>query len=161
MTTSKNLSSDLIAISSDTSLDINEAVNAALSQFGIMLINARKKIKSQAAAIHPDLQITGFKALTIIFKFESISQVMLAQEIGIDKAVMSRTIKQLEELSLIMRSKDPLDRRSSLIMLTADGVSHMETNREQGRQEVFKNMSTWDLEEINRFTDLLSRLNKE
>lgn len=129
-------------------------------QFGTMVIKARTSIRNRAAAIHPDLQPLGFKVLTVLAQSGPMQQVALADEVQTDKAMMSRTIKQLEGLGMVTRTADPSDGRAMLVAMTPEARSRYDSTLSQARRLLFDRLSTWDIGEVRRFADLLARLNE-
>ena len=61
-----------------------------------------------------------------VFENEGTSQEDLAALLFVDKAVVTRTMKLLEEKNLIYREKDAVDRRMKRIYLTEFGRSQQE-----------------------------------
>ena len=139
---------------------MGEVIGEVEKQFGDMVVHARNNIRARAAAIHPDLQPTGFKVLTILSHSGPLQQVSLAHEVGIDKAAMSRTIKLLEALGLVTRSADPGDGRALLVSMTPEARRRHDSALLHARQLLFDRLSTWDVGEVRRFADLLARLNE-
>jgi DNA-binding MarR family transcriptional regulator len=136
------------------------AIRAAEIELGTMLVKTRKSLKTRAAAIHPELQPMGFKVLMLLSLSGPVQQVALTHEVGTDKAVMSRTIKQLETLGLVARTADPTDGRGLLVAMTPDALARYSATQSQARQLLFDRLSTWDIEEVRRLADLLARLNE-
>lgn len=139
---------------------MGEVIGEVEKQFGTMVVNARNNIRARAAAIHPDLQPTGFKVLTILSHSGPVQQVALAHEVGTDKAVMSRTIKQLVALGLVTRTADPGDGRALLVAMTPEARTRFDKTMLQARRLLYDRLSTWDVGEVRRFADLLARLNE-
>ncbi len=52
---------------------------------------------------------------------EGVTQLALAQSLGIEMPSLTRTLKQLEELSLISRQVDNNDKRSKKLYFTKEG----------------------------------------
>lgn len=142
-----------------TGQDLPGAIADVEKQFGAMVVKTRNSIRKRAAAIHPELQPMGFKVLTILARSGPAQQVALAQEMAADKAVMSRTIKQLEELGLVSRIADPSDGRAMLVDMTADTQRKYDASLSHARRLLHERLATWDAGEVRRFADLLGRLN--
>lgn len=137
-----------------------QAIADVQKQLGTMLVKAGDSIRSRALAIHPDLQAMGFKVLTILSQSGPMQQVALAHKAGTDKAVMSRTITQLESLGLVARTADPSDGRALLVTITPEAQRRLEANTLVARKVLFDRMSSWNVGELHRFADLLARLNQ-
>jgi len=137
-----------------------QAIRAAEIELGTMLVKTRKSLKTRAAAIHPELQPMGFKVLMLLALSGAVQQVALTHEVGTDKAVMSRTIKQLEALGLVTRTADPSDGRGQLVVMTPEAQARYAATQSHARQLLFDRLSTWDVDEVRRLADLLARLNE-
>lgn len=128
-------------------------------EFSTLVIRARTAIRRRALSIHPDLQPLGFKVLSILVREHSRHQVGLAEELEVDKATMSRTIKQLECQGLVERVSDPADGRAMLVSITESARSRFSASGSRSRSMLRERLATWDTEEIRLFSELLSRLN--
>lgn len=141
-------------------LAMTQAINDVEAQFGVMVIKARNSIRTRAAAIHPDVQPMGYKVLTILARSGPLQQVHLAEEVRTDKAMMSRTVKQLECLGFVTRTTDPSDGRAMLVGITIEGRSRFDATHDAARQLLHDRFSVWDVTEVQRLADLLARLNE-
>ncbi|MCQ9162601.1 MULTISPECIES: MarR family winged helix-turn-helix transcriptional regulator [unclassified Arthrobacter] len=139
---------------------LQDAIRDVERQFGIMIIKTRKSIISRAAAIHPELQPMGFKVLTILSQSGPIQQIALAHKVDADKAAMSRSIKQLEELGLVARTPDPSDGRAHLVAMTDQAHTRFDATQAQARKVLYDRLAEWDTGEVRRFAELLDRLNE-
>lgn len=144
--------------------ELGQAMAAAIGevelQFGSLIVSARASIRNRAAAIHPELQPTGYKVLTLLAQHGARQQVELAVELQTDKAMMSRTIKQLGEFGLVACTADPNDGRAKLISITEDARAKYETTIAESRRLLYDRLGTWDQAEVERFAELLARLNE-
>lgn len=137
-----------------------EAIGEVEQQFGTLIVSARASIRNRAAAIHPELQPTGYKVLTLLSHHGARQQVELAEELQTDKAMMSRTIKQLGEFGLVACTADPNDGRAKLISITAEARAKFEVTTAESRRLLYDRLGTWDQAEVERFAELLARLNE-
>ncbi|MBM6623392.1 winged helix-turn-helix transcriptional regulator [Micrococcaceae bacterium RIT802] len=136
------------------------AIGEVERQFGTLIVSARASIRNRAAAIHPELQPTGYKVLTLLAQQGARQQVELAAELQTDKAMMSRTVKQLGEFGLVECTADPHDGRAKLISITEDARAKYETTIAESRRLLYDRLGTWDQAEVERFAELLARLNE-
>lgn len=141
-----------------------DAYSAVISevekQFAAMVARARRNTKFRACGVHPELQPLGFRTLVLLAKEGPQNQGLLAEHLGSDKTVMSRTIKHLEHLELVSRSVDPRDGRVHVVSLTEDARSRLEANLDKTRRTLHDRLSQWELEEVERFAGLLGKLNE-
>jgi DNA-binding MarR family transcriptional regulator len=63
----------------------------------------------------------GYQVLTLASQLEPRRQLTLAQELDIDRTVMTYLLDDLEQAGLVERRPDPADRRARLIMVTETG----------------------------------------
>lgn len=129
-------------------------------QFATMFVNARNSLRARAAAINPQLSPIGYKVLAIIWRDGARQQGCVAEEMDIDKALMSRTIKQLEQFGLVERSIDPSDGRAMLVSMTAQARESFHATVARARSVLHDRLADWDIDEVRRFTDLLAKLNE-
>lgn len=128
-------------------------------EFSIMVVNARNAIRRRALSIHPELQPLGYRVLSILVRQQAQQQIVLAEELQVDKATISRTIKQLQAQGLVTRVADPNDGRAMLVSITDAAAEAWFASGAQARELLRERLSQWDPEEIRRFSDLLGRLN--
>lgn len=128
-------------------------------EFSIMVVNARNAIRRRALSIHPELQPLGYRVLSILVRQQALQQIVLADDLQVDKATMSRTIKQLQAQGLVTRVADPNDGRAMLVSITDAAAEAWFASGTQARTLLRERLSQWEPEEIRRFSDLLGRLN--
>jgi DNA-binding MarR family transcriptional regulator len=68
----------------------------------------------------------GHQVLEAATRQPPVSQSVIAQEIGIDRTVMTYLLDDLEREGLLTRKPDPADRRSRQVVATAKGVERLE-----------------------------------
>lgn len=141
--------------------DMAEAIKVTQQQIGTLLVRARKSIAVRAATIHPDLKPMAFSAMMLLSRCGPMHQVKLAQQLDTDKAVVSRLLKQLEELGLISRTADPADGRAMIVALTPEAHERYNSTQAGARQLLFDRLSQWEIAEVLRLADLLARLNED
>ncbi|GAA1498444.1 MarR family transcriptional regulator [Paeniglutamicibacter kerguelensis] len=128
-------------------------------QFSIMAVKARTAIRKRALEIHPELQPLGYRVLSILVRQQAQQQIVLASELHVDKATMSRTIKQLQSQGLVTREPDPSDGRAMLVSITDTAREAWNASGARARSLMRERLANWDPSEIRRFADLLARLN--
>jgi DNA-binding MarR family transcriptional regulator len=67
----------------------------------------------------------GYQVLVAAAAGGSSSQLALAQQLGVDRTVMTYLLDELEGAGLVGRSPDPTDRRVRRITLTAEGQARL------------------------------------
>ncbi|PRY35824.1 MarR family winged helix-turn-helix transcriptional regulator [Umezawaea tangerina] len=68
----------------------------------------------------------GHQVLEAATRQPPVSQSVIAQEIGIDRTVMTYLLDDLEREGLLTRRPDPADRRSRQVVATDKGVQRLE-----------------------------------
>lgn len=150
----------MLASPSQSADAYSQVVSEVEKQFTTMVIQARKNTRNRAVAVHPELQPHGFRVLMALAKEGPQNQGLLAEQTGSDKTVTSRTIKHLESLDLVSRSVDPRDGRVHVVSLTEDARARLDRNLATSRRTLHDRLSQWDLEEVERFAELLAKLNE-
>lgn len=128
-------------------------------EFSTMVIMARQAIRRRAASVHPELQPLGYKVLSLLVREHAQQQIILAEELQVDKATMSRMVKWLEAQGLVTRVPDPNDGRALLVSITESARAGVLESSAASRQLLRNRLNSWEPEEIRRFADLLSKLN--
>jgi DNA-binding MarR family transcriptional regulator len=67
----------------------------------------------------------GYQVLAASARGEAGSQLALAQQLGVDRTVMTYLLDDLERSGLLERKPDPADRRVRRIVLTDEGIARM------------------------------------
>lgn len=67
----------------------------------------------------------GYQVLVAAATGGSSSQLALAQQLGVDRTVMTYLLDELEGAGLVERKPDPADRRARRITLTDDGQARL------------------------------------
>ena len=128
-------------------------------EFTTTLLRARQTLMQRAKAIHPELQAPGYRILAILVHHDSQQQGFLAESLQLDKATISRLVKQLETQGLITRAADPKDGRAQLVSITERARDAWYASGQAQRQRLRDKLEDWSTEDVQRFADLLHRLN--
>lgn len=83
----------------------------------------------------------------------------LAQAFGLDPSTITRQVQALERVGLAARSPDPVDRRASILDLTAEGREVLERTREHRRRRLEQILSDWSDEDRAELGRLLEKFN--
>ena len=101
----------------------------------------------------------GYQVLASAAQDRAGNQAVLAQQLGIDRTVLTYLIDDLEQLGLVERRPDPLDRRSRRITATAKGAAVF-TERQEALQHVEEHLLSCLGDDAPTFRLLLRRLSK-
>jgi DNA-binding MarR family transcriptional regulator len=74
---------------------------------------------------------------------------------------VSRQVRQLEDLGLVVRSKDPIDGRAILLEVTEAGVDALQRMREEWRKTVAELLEPWPPKDREILGELLERFTLE
>jgi DNA-binding MarR family transcriptional regulator len=72
----------------------------------------------------------GYQVLTIADTGACRNQARLAEQVGMDRTMMTYLIDDLERHDLVQRRPDPADRRSRQVLITEPGSKLLRTTRE-------------------------------
>lgn len=98
--------------------DIDDALAEFQGQLNLIFARARSLWKESASRIHPELQPSGYKLLTFIARAGTANAHKLAEQFEMDKSVVSRQVRMLEDLELIESRPDDQDGRQRVLTAT-------------------------------------------
>jgi DNA-binding MarR family transcriptional regulator len=119
----------------------------------------RAYVKASDHALH-DLPggPRGYQVLTAAVGDPPRNQGAIAEELGMDRTVLTYLIDDLERLELVARRPDPADRRSRLVSATARGRTEWQRRRDALREVEEHVLSPLPAEDTGVFLGLLRRL---
>lgn len=135
-----------------------EAVRALEAEFSELFTHVRRLFAENANRLSPGLLPGAYKVFSTIVRREQVTLSALAEAMHTDKGQLSRTVRELEELGLVMRTPDPADGRSSLISPTADGLRRLREVRAPRENALSNALDRWDVDDIRDLTRLLRAL---
>jgi len=134
------------------------AVRALEAEFSELITHFRRLIMENANRVSPGMLPGAYKALTTIARCEQVTASALAERMLMDKGQISRTVRELEDLGLIVRTPDPRDGRSSLLQLTPLGSERLAAARAPQEGMLLSTLHDWNLTDIGNLTRLLHAL---
>ena len=135
-------------------LDLNRYVPALLAFID-------NKLSAHAAKLYKDqfnTTLTEFRILTMLAVEPNINAHRIIELIGLDKAGVSRTIKQLHEKALLIVTPDPQDLRSNTLQLTASGQALYDEVLIAAQEREQKLLAEFNHMEIENLIYLLNKL---
>ena len=135
-------------------LDLNRYVPALLAFID-------NKLSAHAAKLYKDqfnTTLTEFRILTMLAVEPNINAQRIIELIGLDKAGVSRTIKQLHEKALLIVTPDPQDLRSNTLQLTASGQALYDEVLIAAQEREQKLLAEFNHMEIENLIYLLNKL---
>jgi DNA-binding MarR family transcriptional regulator len=108
----------MVASEALASADVDGALADLQTHLNLIFARTRTLWKESAARIDPELQVGGYKLLTFIDRAGTANAHELAERFEIDKSVISRQVRMLEELELIESRPDERDGRLRVLTAT-------------------------------------------
>jgi DNA-binding MarR family transcriptional regulator len=100
------------------SQDVDSALGDLQTHLNLIFARTRTLWKESAARIDPELQVGGYKLLTFIDRAGTTNAHELADRFEMDKSVISRQVRMLEDLNLIESRPDERDGRLRVLTAT-------------------------------------------
>jgi DNA-binding MarR family transcriptional regulator len=106
------------------------------SSAGHMLRRAHQRYQSVFQDCAAGLGLTGpqFAALLRIAERGRVTQNLLGRLAAMDSATVQGVVRRLEARGLVQGASDPLDRRTRVLTITADGAQVLQAAEEAGRR---------------------------
>ncbi|WP_173922991.1 MarR family winged helix-turn-helix transcriptional regulator [Agromyces sp. Marseille-P2726] len=136
----------------------DDEIASVEEQLRLLFVRARAVWKEAAEAVHPDLQPVGYKILSVVVHRGRAHARTIAEVLELDKSVVSRQVKHLEELGLVVSVPDPDDGRARFIEPTPVAVAKVGDRRSRLQQRFHAQLSTWSSDDVARLATLLERL---
>lgn len=135
-----------------------EAVRALEAEFGELINRFRRIILENANRVSPGMLPGAYKVFTTIVRREQVTLSALAETLMADKGQISRTVRELEQLGLVERTRDPDDGRSSLLSPTPKGLERLAAARAPQESTLVDALEDWPVDDIRNLTRLLHAL---
>lgn len=135
------------------------AIAGLETQLAQLFSAGRRFLQDRAVAVHPELSPGAYKVVSTLALGGPTHSGRLAAELGVDKSVISRVIRQLEDWGLVERGVDPDDGRAFLIAATPAAVQKVNAVREDSRARMHRSLADWAEADLEHLTELLARLN--
>ncbi|GAB3601300.1 MarR family winged helix-turn-helix transcriptional regulator [Microbacterium tumbae] len=113
----------MVTAEADVPTDVDGALADFQGHMNLIFARARSLWKESAARVHPELQVSGYKLLTFIDRAGSANAHLLAERFEMDKSVISRQVRMLEELGLLESRPDERDGRLRVLTATSSAVA--------------------------------------
>jgi DNA-binding MarR family transcriptional regulator len=138
---------------------VEEAIGAVEEQMGELAGHIRASIRDTALRIDPALAPFGLKMLRVLARCGPTHASVAADLLFVDRSVVSRQAKQLQELGLIELQTDPSDGRARFLALTPEAAEKLKAARATDTLLSHNRLSTWAIEDLHRFAGYIARLN--
>lgn len=137
------------------------AIASVEDQFSVMFRRLKSGMRQRAERVHPDLPVPGFMILSLLERKGPVHAGQLAELLQMDKSIVSRQARWLEEMGLLERQQDQADRRATIFALTEDARERVAAVRASERGALYTQLRTWELADLHRLAELLGLLNDE
>lgn len=134
---------------------MDETIAAVEEQLAVLYGRVRLLWKDGAAHIHPDLKPVGYKILSTIVRHGETTASVLIELLEIDKAVVSRQLRMLEEIGLVVSRADERDGRSRLLSATPDAIERVRAARKAYQDRLRGLLRSRSRDELTVFASML------
>lgn len=128
-------------------------------ELGVLFRRAHALSAHMGHRTHPELEPGAYGLLVRIDRAAPVRPSDLAAYLGVGKATISRQVKMLDELGLVDRKPDPLDRRAHLLVLTEEGRRRLGRARGARRRRLHMLLAAWPEEDVRLLARMLRRFN--
>lgn len=135
------------------------AIASVEEQFGAMYRHVKASMRRRAGQVHPELQVMGYLILSTLDLCGPTHAGVLAERLDIDKGLLSRQIKLLEELGLLERESDPTDKRAVFVSASPAAAKSVNKVRSADRSVLHEQLRDWAIEDLEKLAELLGRVN--
>ncbi|TFD85993.1 MarR family winged helix-turn-helix transcriptional regulator [Cryobacterium serini] len=142
-----------------TIITTDAAVAAVEEQMTVLAGNIRASMRDTALFIDPALQPFGLKLLRTLERCGPTHAGALAENLVVDKSIISRQARALHDLGLIKTQTDDDDGRVKYFALTPLAVKKLAEVRASKSTRLLGRLQNWSGDDLTRFAELLARLN--
>jgi len=143
------------------SQDADSALGDLQTHLNLIFARTRTLWKESAARIDPALQVGGYKLLTFIDRAGTTNAHELADRFEMDKSVISRQVRMLEDLHLIESRPDERDGRLRVLTATASAraaLSGLRRDHGERMRTVMAELSPDEIRAASKAFRLLSEI---
>jgi DNA-binding MarR family transcriptional regulator len=139
--------------------EAEEALHAVEAQMSVLGQRIRAVTRAAALTIDPALPPFGLKVLRLLKRNGPTHAGVVADQLDVDRSVVSRQAKQLEELGLLEFRTDEKDGRARFLALTPRAIERMAELGWGDRTPLFETLASWSTEDLLQFARYIERLN--
>lgn len=149
-----------MAAVSETPGSIDDAIADVEEQLSVAFGRARQMWKESAAQIHPDLQPVGYKILGTIVRLGTTNAQTLSSLLEVDKSVVSRQVRVLEDIQMVTSRADEADGRARVLSPTQQAVEKVRVVRSRQQKLLRDLLRSRPEDELRAFASMLHLLNE-
>jgi DNA-binding MarR family transcriptional regulator len=105
-------------------------------------------------------QASALDLLQIVAELERARPSEIAERQQVHPSLVTRQLRELEDLGYVLVSEDPADRRAWLVTLTRAGAAETRRLQQVGIDQFAKFVADWEPEEVQTLTALLEKLER-
>lgn len=137
----------------------DDSIAVVEEELGILFNRARSRLRSRAARIHPSLQPVSYTILNELVRRGPTHTTSLADSLLMDKSAVSRQIKAMQRLGLIIREIDESDRRAAFLVASPTAIARVNAIRADDQATLYAGLRDWPLDDVAMLAKLLALLN--
>jgi len=141
------------------SADVARALADVEEQMMVLAAYVRGAIREAAGRIDPALQPFGLKILRQLRRCGPMHASALAESLDVDRSVISRQARPLQDLGLLELKADPADGRARFLAATPLAIERMAEVPGSDKSLLYSRLSSWPEADLHQFARLLERLN--
>jgi DNA-binding MarR family transcriptional regulator len=136
-----------------------EAIVEVEEQMSTLSRLLQLRTRRAATAIHPELPPFGLKLLRLLVRDGPTHASVAAGLLDVDRSVVSRQVKQLEDLGLIELVTDENDGRARYLVVTDIARQRLDETVGGGRTLLHDALGSWEPDDLRQFAAYIARLN--
>jgi DNA-binding MarR family transcriptional regulator len=139
--------------------EADAALQAVEAQMSVLGQRIRAVTREAALKIDPALPPFGLKVLRHLKRNGPTHASVVADQLDVDRSIISRQAKQLEELGLLEFRTDENDGRARFLALTPRAIERMAEVGWGDRTPLFQTLASWSTDDLRQFAHYIERLN--
>lgn len=139
--------------------DVAAALAEVEEQMMELGAHVRAALRDAATRVDPALQPFGFKILRTLRRCGPTHASALAESLEVDRSVISRQARLLEELGLLELAADPADGRARFLAATPLAIEKLSAVPGSDKTFISARLAGWPEADLTQFAGFLSRLN--
>lgn len=136
----------------------DRAISDLEVEFGELFGRMRRLYAAVAHSVDPRMHPGHYKIFSTIGRGDAANVSSMAESLHIDKAQVSRAVRELEDFGLVARLPNPADGRASILSLSPLGAERLALVRSPDSNSLVQPLKQWDVADINHLTRLLRAL---
>jgi DNA-binding MarR family transcriptional regulator len=138
---------------------LGEADTIGVIELELLKLVRHLETFGRRSSLYLEVDRAGYLALRMLATMGPASTKALAMALNLDASTVTRQVTALESGGFVERRPDPSDRRSSTIVLTAEGRRTMAGVERERRQSIEALIGTWGERDRLTLGRALNRLN--